>query len=145
MMELGATICLPRQPECRACPIFGACATRGKLKKTQKPNGQKKREIRYTLNRRNGSVFLVKRPEDRSLMPGMWELPEISGADAMADGKREAWLTLRHSITTTDYVVRVLRGPALNGAAGKWVARSRLPGLPLTGLARKILLAAEVL
>ena len=29
MMELGATVCLPRQPRCSACPVFGLCATRG--------------------------------------------------------------------------------------------------------------------
>jgi A/G-specific adenine glycosylase len=141
MMELGATVCLPRQPECRACPIYGACATRGELEKTEKRSGQEKREIHYTLNCRNGSVFLVKRLEDTSLMPGMWELPEIPSVDP----KTEAWLTLRHSITATDYVVRVLRGPMPKGAAGKWVARSRVPRLPLTGLARKILRAAEAL
>jgi A/G-specific adenine glycosylase len=141
MMELGATVCLPRQPECRACPISGACATRGELEKIEKPSRQKKREIRYALNCRRGSVFLVKRLKHTSLMPGMWELPEIPSADS----KTEAWLTLRHSITVTDYVVRVLRTPAPRAAAGKWVARSRVRGLPLTGLARKILRVAEVL
>ena len=29
MMELGATVCLPRQPRCTICPVFELCATRG--------------------------------------------------------------------------------------------------------------------
>src|SRR5580700_2685233 len=31
MMELGATVCLPRQPQCLLCPVSGECATRGEL------------------------------------------------------------------------------------------------------------------
>src|SRR6266852_2892744 len=29
MMELGATVCLPRQPRCSICPVFDLCVTRG--------------------------------------------------------------------------------------------------------------------
>jgi hypothetical protein len=61
-------------------------------------------------------------------------LPElIPGA---ANGN--ALLSLRHSITVTDYSVR-LRDCEAENLAGKWVPISRLPSLPLTGLARKIL------
>src|SRR5690348_15098757 len=37
MMELGATVCLPREPRCLLCPISDLCATRGELQRTQKP------------------------------------------------------------------------------------------------------------
>ena len=138
MMELGATVCLPRQPMCLACPVFAVCRTRGELRPLGKKAAQKKREIYYSLDCWNGSVLLVKRPPDVSLMPGMWELPEISPATLPP----KAWLTLRHSITVTDYVVRVRQGTVAEGdppemTRGKWVARSRLNGLALTGLARK--------
>ena len=36
MMELGATVCLPRQPRCSACPVFGLCATRGTPRAAEK-------------------------------------------------------------------------------------------------------------
>ena len=39
MMELGAIVCLPRQPRCSICPVFGLCATRGDLAH-QKTSGQ---------------------------------------------------------------------------------------------------------
>ena len=140
MMELGATVCVPRQPMCLACPVTKWCATRRELPATANKAPQKKREIHYAFDSRDGSVWLTKRAVAESLMPGMWELPEVPANDTSSD----VWLTLRHSITVTDYVVKVRRGAAPQ-TSGKWVANSRLPTLPLTGLARKILKAAEVI
>ena len=73
-------------------------------------------------------------------MPGMWEFPEIT-----SNGSTPAWLTLRHSITVTDYRVQVVQGLPDADRPGRWVRKSRLPSLPLTGLARKILRAAKVI
>jgi A/G-specific adenine glycosylase len=141
MMELGATVCLPRQPRCLLCPVSGLCATQGELNRPVKPARQRKREIVYALDCRNGSIFLVKRSRETTLMPGMWELPEVTGAN----GTPEAWITLRHSITVTDYTVRVTQRSAPAGVNGRWVRKSRLLALPLTGLTRKILRAAKVI
>jgi A/G-specific adenine glycosylase len=116
------------------------CATRGELQQTEKTPRQKKREIRYAFDSRDGAIFLVKRPKNATLMPAMWEFPEITDANGTA-----AWLTLRHSITVTDYVVRVMQGPAPNSADGRWVRKSRVATLPLTGLARKILRVARII
>jgi len=140
MMELGAIICLPRQPKCLLCPLAKHCVTRGQPLPKEKAPAQKRREIHYLFDRRNGSLFLVKRPASESLMPGMWELPEIE-----ANGNGETWLRLRHSITVTNFDVRVIRGAGSTGVKGKWVPPSRISTLPLTGLARKILRAAKVI
>jgi A/G-specific adenine glycosylase len=139
MMELGATVCLPRHPKCLACPVRGVCASRGEREKATNQGRLKKRQIWYALDCRNGSIFLVRRPQNASLMPGMWELPEISGSDGDA-----AWISLRHSITITDYVVGVKRARAPENKNGRWIEKRRAQFLPLTGLARKILRAAEV-
>ena len=144
MMELGATVCLPGEPSCLVCPLLELCATRGSLPASEKEN-RRKREICYSLSRRNGSVFLVQRPTRASLMPGMWELPEISVGNGEAERVPEPVITLRHSITITDYTVRVLSESAPRGTKGRWVACSRLAELPLTGLARKILRAARII
>jgi A/G-specific adenine glycosylase len=138
MMELGATICAPRQPLCLTCPVHALCATRGEFLKSPR-EARKKKELCYALESRGGSVFLVQRPPDASLMPGMWELPIISNLD------HQPHFTLRHSITDSDYVVRVVRVAAPPDTAGRWIKHSRLTSLPLTGLARKILRAAEVI
>ena len=140
MMELGATVCVPKQPNCLVCPVVESCASRGEFARPGKKTRQKKREIYYELARRNGSVFLVQRSNDASLMPGMWELPEIPG-----DFAGQSSLTLRHSITVTDYTVRVREASNPENASGRWIARSRLNKMALTGLARKILRAAEII
>lgn len=141
MMELGATVCVPKQPGCWACPVVDLCATKGELQSPAKIQRQTKRKVHYAFWRRDASIFLVKRPKTATLMPGMWEFPEITGTN----GTSPAWFTLRHSITVTDYVVRVMQAPPPKGTDGRWVPISRVTTLPLTGLARKILRAAKVI
>jgi A/G-specific adenine glycosylase len=140
MMELGATVCTPKAPACLTCPAVELCATRGELESGAKPPRQNKREIHYTLDHRDGAVFLVQRSRDASLMAGMWELPERGSAS-----DEVLYLTLKHSITVTDYAVRVWRSAAAAGVIGKRIPLSRLGRMALTGLARKILLKANLL
>ena len=150
MMELGATVCTPRAPGCLMCPIVELCATRGELPAGAKPARQKKREIHYALNFRDrgedadsggSEVFLVQRAPDASLMAGMWELPELTNGH----GASQLSFTLRHSITVTDYTVRVWRAAAPGSVGGNWIPATRLRRVALTGLARKILRKAELL
>jgi A/G-specific adenine glycosylase len=142
MMELGATVCTPRSPACLTCPVLEICATRGELSATSKVVPQKKREIHYSLNHRDGQVYLVKRPADASLMAGMWELPEVSNRDGNGC---DAAYTFRHSITTTNYTVRVWRDASLLRTGGKWIPVAQLRRVAMTGLARKIFRGAELL
>jgi A/G-specific adenine glycosylase len=139
VMELGATVCLPRRPQCLLCPVSGLCATRGELRMPRKGSRQAKREIHYALACRDDEIFMVRRPKTATLMPGMWELPETS-----ANGTTATLLTVRHSITVTDYVVRVIRSLPPDGMDGRWLKSSQVTTLPLTGLARKILQAAKI-
>jgi A/G-specific adenine glycosylase len=141
MMELGATVCIPRAPACLTCPVVALCVTRGDLAGAAKPPRQKKREIHYAVACREGSVFLVQRAPDASLMAGMWELPEV---DAPGDHAKPIFI-VKHSITVTDYTVRVWSVPVPGSIRGEWVAIERLKRIALTGLARKILKKAEIL
>ena len=144
MMELGATICSVQAPACLTCPVSGMCATRGELPEVRKRERQRKREIHYALHCQSGNggarVFLVRRPRDASLMAGMWELPEIEAPIE----RDQPVLTVRHSITVTDYTVKVWRSEPF-ASSGEWVAVKRLKRVALTGLARKILQKAEVM
>jgi A/G-specific adenine glycosylase len=133
MMELGALVCLPAQPLCHACPVAGLCSSRGPTDKVKGPP-RRKAVLQYALARRNGSVLLRQRARESSLMPGMWELPEI-GAEKPNE---PPLLTLRHSITTTDYSVLVFVAKTAT-TAGRWVPMRAAERLPLTGLTRKIL------
>ena len=141
LMELGATICLPKQPKCDICPVRQECTSRDSPGESPARSRQMKRKICYALDCRDGSVFLVKRPADCSLMPGMWELPQTINRGAA----RNLCMRLRHSITVTDFDVLVIRGPASGALSGKWVKTTRTGTLPLTGLTGKILRAAKII
>ena len=141
VMELGATLCLPREPKCCSCPIRGLCRTQGELERSQPSRRQAKQAVAYALDCRQDSVFLVRRAREARLMPGMWELPQISAGN----GSTEAQFTLRHSITSTNYLVRVAWVQLPPQTEGCWFKTSRVERLPLTGLARKILRRAELI
>ncbi|MFZ0998146.1 MAG: A/G-specific adenine glycosylase [Candidatus Sulfotelmatobacter sp.] len=141
MMELGAVACTPRAPACLTCPVVELCVTRGEMPPPAKPERQNMREIHYALNYHEDRVLLKQRARDASLMPAMWDLPEMADTNGAAGPS----FTLRHSITVTDYTVRVWRCAAPPSVDGKWIPLERLRQVALTGLARKILRKAEML
>jgi A/G-specific adenine glycosylase len=171
MMELGATVCLPSRPRCDLCPVRRLCATGrpslcrpGKLapsvveefslERPAKPP-RKTAETTYALAVRDSRVYLVRRRRGESLMPGMWELPQLpNGAPPNGALPSPAFggcghsgapaFTLRHSITVTDHVVHVRRVSAAGQSGGRWILLPDAADLPLTGLARKILRRAAL-
>jgi len=157
MMELGATICLSHLPLCSTCPVVDFCNTRGEH--TARPRQQMvSLKVNYALFLRpeeipgnHAEVLLVKRPAQASQMPGMWELPLLPAGD---EEGREPVLRLRHSITNTNYYVAVyafkedaeeLADEISVDLEKEWVPDRKLADIPLTGLARKILMRLEVL
>jgi A/G-specific adenine glycosylase len=156
MMELGATICLPRAPLCLNCPVYGQCRTREEHV-TAPRVGQRSLPASYLLSlRKRGTVtevLLECRPLDASLMAGMYELPHIP-EDAVEG--REPVLRVRHAITNTNYYVKIFaasgprdRGLRRSVPASKevlqWVRTRDLGDKPLTGLARKVLRRLDVM
>ncbi|HEY2361118.1 MAG TPA: A/G-specific adenine glycosylase [Candidatus Angelobacter sp.] len=135
MMELGALVCLPGQPLCHVCPVAELCGARGPTERAERP-ARRKAELHYALARRNGSVLLCQRNKHGSLMPGMWELPEIK---VMRKEGKLPLLKLRHSITTTDYTVFVHDEQRRRRQGDRWVPLRFIDRLPLTGLTRKII------
>lgn len=163
MMELGATLCLPRAPKCLACPVKNWCATRGESPRLQPRLKQQKRELWCILEERfepGGRdetaaairrVRLVQRSRKQSLMAGMWELPQSSKSPRPFAASAR-WRTFRHSITICDYTVHVLRDaaaaqtkPFFITPKGKWIAADQIPNMPITGLTGKILKAAGII
>ncbi len=141
MMELGATVCLPKVPLCLHCPVQPWCGTRGEHSNApRKP--QQTRDIAYALVERatpQAAVLLCQRPAGSSLMAGMWELPEVT-ADTP---QTEVVLRLRHAITVTNYGVTIMRRTAnsieRDDRELRWIAIKDMPSTALTGLARKAL------
>ena len=116
-------------------PVADLCGARGPTEKAERP-ARRKAELHYALARRNGSVLLRQRNKQSSLMPGMWELPEIEETSKVS---KLPLLKLRHAITTTDYTVFVHAGNNKKRPADRWVALRSIYRLPLTGLTRKII------
>jgi A/G-specific adenine glycosylase len=154
MMELGATVCLPGQPRCEACPVMRWCATRGQIAGKEK-EVRRKRAIAYQLSVRSESVWLVQRAKNDSLMAGMWELPQCkASSNEVPSNETQPFMRLKHSITTTDYDVAVFLSTARSTGRstgrrrrqknGRWTPLRMLARIPLTGLARKILRRADM-
>ncbi len=158
MMELGATVCLPKAPRCEICPVFDLCHTRGEHPTNARAPMQSQR-VAYALTTRKAQggiaveVLLQRRPPDASLMPDMLELPQITSAENAEAGSaefillHEPVLRVRHAISGTNYYVEVLGVPsrrevrlrALQLTGLEWVPLRTLTEQPLTGLARKVL------
>lgn len=160
MMELGATICLPRAPLCDVCPVQSLCATRGEHNRAERPKPIS-RPAAYLLElRKSGTaaeVLLERRPLDASLMAGMLELPALPLESVEG---REPVLRVRHAITNTNYYVQIYTSsPRATAARGGnlrrvlaregrellWVKVAALGTKPLTGLARKVLHRLKVM
>ena len=78
MMELGATICLPRNPLCLQCPVQQSCKTRGEHPTPErKPSVTAEIAVVLIQRKRRGAdeVLLQQRPATATVMSGMWELP----------------------------------------------------------------------
>jgi A/G-specific adenine glycosylase len=167
MMELGAMVCLPRAPLCAECPVYALCRTRGEH--TTRPRApQRSQPAAYLLDLRKrgivSEVLLSLRAGETSIMPAMFELPQLPLESVEG---REPVLRLRHSITNTNYYVQVFAQQRYEPDAGRkrarsetnalrraipkdsselhWVGIARLPGLPITGLTRKILQRLHVM
>lgn len=138
LMDLGATVCRPREADCPRCPLRSRCAApEGVPAPARSASPRRKLALRYGLARRGDAVWLVQRPRDAAQMAAMWELPELAAAAGAQ------LFSVRHAITTSDITagVHALATPPPQ-SAGRWCSAADAARLPLTGLARKILRGA---
>jgi A/G-specific adenine glycosylase len=152
MMELGATICLPKNPLCLECPVNAICRVRGEHPTVKRPKMHSKEAFFALFERKNRQksteILLEQRQKNASLMPGMWELPHF---EAKIPGENRIIMSLRHSITTTNYQVSILSFAETEQSllprhkARKWIKAEDLPNLPLTGLTRKVFSRLRIL
>lgn len=144
LMELGATLCVPRQPLCGECPISKYCVGRAHRLENELPlsgaiQNKKRIELHLLVIEKRGKILLWQRPATSKRLAGFWELPEreqVPGAEI--DGADKEF---RHMIVETTYLVSVSRASSKTYPKGlKWLAKSELGGLPLSTIARKALL-----
>ena len=135
MMDLGATICRPRAPECPACPLSSDCAAfaSGNPEAFPPRAARRERPLRHGIARwieRDGGLWLVRRPE-RGMLGGMAALPgpEWSESPSPLDGA--PLVRLRHVFTHFALDLIVVSGSQTCGE-GWWQPLDRIgeAGLP---------------
>lgn len=159
LMELGATVCVPKNPRCLLCPLAHGCEARMEGVQEQRPVKKAKAPLErlsltVALVWRGDSLLMRQRPADEAIMPGFWELPQSSGRvfdpDCLALLGIELGAKLgdfRHGITTRDY-----RGQAFEGLLRgekdpqyRWVSPKRRAKLPFTTISKKALDSVDIL
>lgn len=156
LMDLGATICTPRNPSCLLCPWSPQCRANAAGNQTEYPKKTPKRKkpTRYgqayvMLN--GDQVWLQRRPE-QGLLGGMIEVPGTDwGADPLEtspDG--EGWTRMpspvRHVFTHFELILDVFRIEVEKNppGEGRWVEINDLGDEALPSLFKKVLKTAGV-
>lgn len=108
--------------------------------------------VRASRSRRSGQsreVLLEQRPAALTVMPGLWELPALRRTDVP---ESDLCMTVSHSIMQVNYTVGIRAvsesdADLITAPAGKrkWVTLDKAAQMPLTGLARKVLLLSHLL
>ena len=146
LMELGATVCLPRQPRCGDCPLIAFCAARREGRERELPVKLRKMQpvkmaLAVAIVERRGRILLWQRSADSRRLAGFWELPSIEQLPELT-AMREVG-SFRHTITHHHYLVTVRAGelgPRTRVAGPlRWVSSADLSRLPLSTPARKAL------
>jgi len=165
LMDLGATLCLPRNPACDRCPVSDGCAAhREGLEEAIPPprKVQPPRPVRAVCAawERDGVLLVVRNPTP-GLLGGLWDLPGglLEGAETVEDGTTRLLgerLGLHAAVTSTlgtvDHVFTHLcwHGTVVRVEASgapkcafypeiRWVDPWGVRALPLSRLAEKVL------
>jgi A/G-specific adenine glycosylase len=166
LMELGATVCLPRRPDCLVCPLVRLCEARRQGKEEEIPRARARRAQRparaaVALCERKGLLLVARRPA-HGLLAGMWDFPSFDlaeGEDArivLARGVRvelgllgevgEALPAVRHEFTHIKLCCAPFRFAVRGGRARseryselRWVRPEKVARLAMSKLARRLL------
>jgi A/G-specific adenine glycosylase len=94
-------------------------------------------------------VLLEQRPEQVTVMPGLWELPRLRDSKVPPQNLR---MTVRHAIMQVNYYVHIrtvfeddIDALTAKGGERRWVPAREAATMALTGLARKVLKRAQLL
>ncbi|MFO0914596.1 MAG: A/G-specific adenine glycosylase [Pirellulales bacterium] len=159
LMDVGSTVCTPREPDCERCPLRVECRARATGSQDSIPvaaGGVSVTPLQQTavVVERRGRVLLVQR-QPGEWWSGLWDFPRYDRADQEALRQRiaeelglrvtwgEAFMELRHAVTryriSVDcHRVRATGGRLSSERPAQWCAVSDLDRWPLTAPARRI-------
>jgi len=159
LMDLGATICLPKNPRCLICPLMQLCEARRKGIQDQRPVLKPKKKTPHYIHAaavivKNGRVLLAKRPS-KGLLGGMWEFPNgrVDGDPAkglsrilklgyqLKVRRNDPLGIVRHAYTHFKVTVYVFRCKFISKSENhnlKWVSVKNLEDFPMGKVDRQI-------
>lgn len=159
LMDLGATICLPKNPRCLLCPLMEICKARGNGTQHLRPVLKPKKLVPQYINAAaviigRGRVLLSQRPTD-GLLGGMWEFPNarveqdpeseltrvINAAYRLKVRKKEALGIVQHAYTHFKVTVHAFRCEPVSIPKDKnlkWVKLADLNEYPMGKIDRQI-------
>ncbi len=156
LMDLGATVCLPRKAQCEACPVRAVCQAQTQGEPLAYPVKTRKLKrssatlwLLWAVNAQ-GQVWLQKRP-NTGIWAGLYSLPMFeSEADLLAawtqGGQPQYIEPWKHVLTHRDLHLHPVRmvGKAARGPAceGQWVQASAWPAMGLPAPIRMLLATA---
>jgi A/G-specific adenine glycosylase len=142
LMELGATVCVPRQPRCAACPLAASCDARACGDAADLPirspkKGKIVERLRVAVILCGDAVLLRKRAEE-GLLGGQWEFPHDIGADTLSSLDAE-WVAdlpsakhiFTHRIWEMDGALYKTAARVDVGGNYRWATRAEMEALPI--------------
>jgi A/G-specific adenine glycosylase len=139
IMELGALVCLPRNPRCPVCPLQKICRGRNAGPESFPVKRQMKVEQRREKIAliRHGSKWWCEQAPVNGRLHGLWRFPEFDSA-TMKRGS--VLLRLSYSITKYRMAMTAMRAEWKKGpeAAGRWLNHAEIESLPFAAAHRKV-------
>jgi A/G-specific adenine glycosylase len=139
LMDLGATMCTPKQPRCLVCPLAALCVARRDGRQAELPGTKPQRvvpvvEVDVIFAVRDGRWLLARRAP-RGLYGGLWELPEAAALGLHVAGAPIATHTQKLTHRTLVYRVHEVDAGAAPHAAAPYDATQYVAPAALAGLA----------
>jgi len=101
IMDLGATVCTPKNPKCQECPVQKFCKSKNLPDLEQIPRRKKlqKKDVNgyvYIIKNKKGEIYIRKRTE-KGLLNGLYEF--VWSENKLFDDSRESKNTVKHVFT----------------------------------------------
>ncbi len=152
IMDLGATCCTTKNPNCIACPLHDNCQAFKNKEQHLYPSKKTKKTIPVqqqqflVLNNEQGLIYLERRPPS-GLWGGLWCLPSINKEDCPIDFIQRQYaftaeipkpiIAFKHRFSHFHLEINALSikikmlGNQVKEAYGQWFTKEQLPSLGL--------------
>jgi A/G-specific adenine glycosylase len=158
LMELGALVCTPRNPQCLICPVKKLCVALKENRTEELPNLGKReaatarRFVAFVMEHRG--KFLVRQRPEKVVNAHLWEFPnvELNGHAVkpaevfksqfgFSPPELQPFPVVKHSITRYRITLEAFRVPlkkALKTKGGTWLSHAQFDSVAFTAAHKKL-------